>query len=201
MVKKKSLFEKLGLVESTGDQRLQDAWSEDVRNAALGTLVTDYGSSTDEQEFSLDFEVNENFLTVEKIYEKAELSDMSGSIFKVEEFGKHLPDNLPSEVKRQSVVGILTASGLELVDLLQDAQNRTNALEGVSVLTVGTSKTTVSEKEQEISDLSDKIDVLKQEIIDAKSTQEQQDILIHAEVSRINSIVKFVSPKYEEERL
>lgn len=192
MTKKKSFLERMGLVEKS-EEFNQDELIESLQmqskemDEALSYIET--------PQVTLQFGEDEDFLTVVEIYEKAEISDLDKSIFKVEEFGNHLPNDLPSEVKRQSVIGILAASGLNVEELFEDAEKRINALKEVSVVTTEKSNLVITEKEQEIIDLLNKIDLLKQDVIDRKTAQEKQDGLINEELNEIGKIIKFISPK------
>lgn len=198
MTKKKSILERMGLVEK----------SEEFNQAELLENLQQQSKEIEEDvsfaqipQTTLLFGENEDFLTVSEIYEKAEISDLSKSIFKAEEFGNHLPNDLPSEVKRQSVIGILAASGLNVEELFEDAERRINALKEVSTVTTEKSNLVITEKEQEALDLLNKIDSLKQDIIDRKTAQEKQDNLINEELNKIGQILKFISPKQKEETL
>lgn len=192
MTKKKSLFEKWGLVESD-EEFNQDELIETLQLQSMEMEQDAYHNHA--PEMTLQFGEDEDFLVVTEIYEKAEISDLSKSIFKAEEFGNHLPNDLPSEVKRQSVIGILTASGLQVEELFEDAEKRINALKEVSTVTTEKSNLVIAEKEQETIDLLNKIDSLKQDIINRKTAQEKQDGLINDELNKIGQILKFISPK------
>jgi len=193
MTKKKSIFEKLGLVESSNELDFnQEDLIESMRQQSQE--IEEYDAIEDTQAFH-QFEDGTDFLTVLEAYDKVGLSNLDKSIFKVDDFGKHLPDNLPLETKRQSVIGILTASGLELGDLLEDAELRIQTLKGVLVATTDNTNEIITEKESEINDLLFKVDTLKQEIIDRNVAQERQDELVDEELTKINQILKFITSK------
>ena len=192
MTKKKTWLEKLKLVEPNEEFNQEEL----IETLQLQAKEMDEAISyTQTPQVTLQFGEDEDFLTVEEIYEKAEISDLTKSIFKAEEFGNHLPNDLPSEVKRQSVIGILTASGLEVEELFEDAEKRINALKEVSTVTTEKSNQVITEKEQETIDLLNQIDSLKQDIIDRKAAQEKQDSIIKEELNKIGQILKFISPK------
>jgi hypothetical protein len=187
---KKSLFEKLGLVEST-----EPAY-EPVDLEAMKSQLSTYNAA---EETTVESDVleleGEDFLTVEEVYTAAQLQDLSKSIFKVDEFSKVLPDNLPTDVKRQSVTGILTASGLSLDSLIEDAQKRLAVLNEVVTKTSQNTVDLVMEKEAEITKLLEAVDSLKQEINDRKTSQEKQNEIVETEKGKINQILKFVASK------
>lgn len=192
MTKKKSFLEKWGLVEAE-EEFNQDELMESLQMQSQeieNNITYSQVPQTDIQ-----FEDCEDFLDVPDVYEKFGIADLNKSIFKVEEFGNHLPDNLPSDVKRQSVIGILTASGLEVEDLLEDAEKRIEALKEVAVKTTENSNQVVIEKEEEIAELLNRIDNLKQDVIDRKKLQEKQDTILDEELVKISQILKFISSK------
>lgn len=192
MTRKKSIFEKWGLVESSEAEFDQ---SEIIQSLQLQSQEIDEQISTSQatQTF-FEFEEDEDFLTVEEAYEKAGVSDLSKSIFKADEFSNHLPD-MPSEVKRQSVIGLLGASGLEVDQLVEDANERIGILQEVKSMTNEMSVSIIEKKEQEITNLLSNIDSLKQDILDRKTSQEKQDELINEELEKINKVLKFISSK------
>lgn len=132
---------------------------------------------------------------VNTIYEKTGLADISKSIFKVNEFAAIQGiASLPTEVKRQSVIGILTASGLTIDNLLQDASDRINALADTLETFTAETDQNVDSWSNEINDLQLKIDALKQKTNDRKLLQENESTLIMEETKKVDTIVNFLSP-------
>ncbi|MNV83874.1 hypothetical protein D3C71_1777050 [compost metagenome] len=129
---------------------------------------------------------------VSTIYEKAGLQDFSRSIFKVEEFSKVLPDSLPSDVKRQSVIGILTTSNLPVEDLKLDAEQRVGSINSVMEQFTTQTVDVLNVSQAEIAELEIRIDELKKVITDRKSLQEKQEKLSNDEIDKISNIVKFL---------
>lgn len=196
MTRKKSILEKWGLVEKN-EEFNQDELIESLQ--LQSKEIEEEVSFIQTPQVTLTFGESEDFLTVQEAYEKAGVSDLSESIFKAEEFSSHLPDNFPSDVKRQTVIGLLGASGLEVNQLIEDGNGRISVLKEVSLVTNEMSDSIVEEKEQEIAELLNKIDSLKQDILDRKTSQEKQDNLIDEELNKISQILKFISPKQKEE--
>lgn len=180
---KKSLLEKLRLVESTSpslDETLAN-YDYDFNQMEEVLPVIDLGG--------------EDFLLVEDVYEKANIADLSKSIFKVDEFSKVLPASLPTEAKRQSVIGILAASNLAVDTLVADADNRIAALKSVKQTTGENTANIISTNEARIAELLAEVDNLKQQNNDRLAAQEKQDDLMDAEVNRVNEIKKFIAPE------
>ena len=51
---------------------------------------------------------------INDVYNKAGLSDLSRSIFKVEEISATLPNTLPEDTLRQSIIGVLSSFNLSV---------------------------------------------------------------------------------------
>lgn len=70
--------------------------------------------------------VLDNFKTlIADIYSNMNL-DVNKSIFKIEELKSTLPGNLPTETKKQTVLGMLPVVGLELDNVVQATNRRTD---------------------------------------------------------------------------
>jgi vacuolar-type H+-ATPase subunit I/STV1 len=179
---KKNIFEKLGLVEYEESEVPETTDSFDQSMELDGAVVSSIeGLDMDE------------ILSVDSIYDKCGLADKSKSIFKVDEFKNALPNDIPNESKRKSVVGVITVSGLSLDILISDAETRISALrmtlDSFSTETINM----VSENDAEIVELESKINELKQKNNDRKKAQEVQEMLITEEVKKIEDIVRFIN--------
>lgn len=184
---KKSIFEKLGLVEieevgqegSDGMENMEGIQPPEEENTFVTTLE--------------DVDMNE-VLSIDSIYDKCGLADTSRSIFKIEEFKNILPDDIPNESKRKSVIGVITVSGLNLDSLLADSDTRIEALKAALETFTAETINSVSENDSEIIGLESRIDELKKKNIDRKRAQEAQESLIGVEIKKIEDIVKFIKP-------
>jgi len=139
--------------------------------------------------------VTTELVTVEEVYSKFNLTDTSKSIFKVDEFAKVLPQSLAVDIKRQSVVGILSASSMQVIELVSDADNRLGALQTTLDAFTDQSNGMITDAESQITELESQIDGLKQLINDRKKLQESEETLIKVETDKINDIVAFINPK------
>lgn len=134
----------------------------------------------------------EGLLTVEAVYREFNMANLDCSIFKVDDFLNALPDNLPTDVKKQSVLGILNATGLDAEKLLEDGRQRMDALGKTMDCFSSETENAIAEAEKEIESLQAKIDQQKQNINDRKMLQENQETLIHDETTRIQGILNFL---------
>lgn len=135
-------------------------------------------------------------LSIEDIYRKANLiMDVKSTVFMVDVYAKALPENLPLDVKRDSVLNIMKASDLRVDDLLSDAYKRIDALNNILENVVQTTEELKTKNTATIRDLEKRIDELKRNIVEREKFQETQNTMIEYEIQRIINIVDFVKPK------
>jgi hypothetical protein len=175
---KKSLFEKIGLVKSEGDDFNPDSYQsptpEPVDMLPEDTKVSDLES-------------------VSNIYEKGGLGDLSKSIYKVEEIRKALPTNLPKESMKVSVLGLMPLSGLDQTAVIEDANKRLVLLGEAFARCSSETENIVYNNENNIAELENTINELKKEISDRKLYQDNFKSMVEGEATKINNTVKFLT--------
>lgn len=135
-------------------------------------------------------------LSIEEIYRSARLSaDTKRSIFIADIFLKTLPENLPVDIKRTSLLNILGVSSISIEELLTDAFQRIDSLNTVLENTVNTSEDIVKKNEMSVKELEDRIEELRNINEVRRKFQEDQNTLIEYEIQRIINIVDFIKPK------
>lgn len=212
MANKFEIFEKLGLLEKKAAPSLVETEEVVEAQPVVEALVpesvppveeaatTPKEPSKEEVEKKLDamiesYERNK-FLSIEDIYRKASLNqDIKKTVFMVDVYTKALPENLPLDIKRESVINIMKASDLEIDDFLSDAYKRIDALNNVLESVVQTTDELKLKNENSIRDLEKRIEELKNNIKERLSFQETQNTTIEYEIQRIINIVDFVKPK------
>lgn len=175
---KKGLFEKLGLVES----------EEEFNMDEVSTYLSEHKVDVPE-----DLAVDET-LSIEDIYNKFGLSDVSKSIFKVNEFNDVLPKELSTDSRRASVLGILNASGLNVELLVSDATSRIEALNTTKTAFSDETTSIINKCQEQIAELEKQIDQFKDTMNNRKISQETQDEIIKAEVDKVEKIINFINP-------
>lgn len=130
--------------------------------------------------------------SIEEIYQENNLADSSKSIFKVDEFIKALPNTLSAEVKKQSIGGILIASGITLDQVKEDAINRKNVLNSVLANFSEETKGMSDEINAKIAEFEGQIDKLKDLAIERSKLQETQEKIINDEIAVIEKIETFI---------
>lgn len=197
MAAKKNIFEKLGLVEPVEE--------EAVDFSALDDFVPvpeeeDELAQAQKIEEKLDVLIEsyerDKLMTVEDVYRKSSLNrQVRDTIFMVDVLMKALPENLPSDIKRESVSNIMKASEMKVEDLLNDAYKRIDALNSVLEQTVQVTEQVNAKNEGTIRELEKRIDDLRKDIQSRLKFQENQNSALEYEIQKIINIVEFIKGK------
>jgi hypothetical protein len=134
----------------------------------------------------------EESISIEEIYGKAGLGDLSKSIFKIDDLVKALPASSTMEDKKKSIPGLLAVVGLTVEGLQADASSRTQALEGTQTAFSDETTNVVETLEAKIKDLEAQIEGCKAAIQGRKKLQETQETLIDTENKRIEELKKYL---------
>lgn len=135
-------------------------------------------------------------MTIEEIYRNAHLeSEVKKTIFMTDVYLKAIPENLPIDIKRETVLNIMNVSNISLDELLNDAYRRIDSLNTVLEETVATTQDVFSRNEATIRELEKRIEDLKEINKNRKKFQEDQNTMIEYEIQKIINLVEFVKPK------
>jgi hypothetical protein len=195
VVPKKSIFEKMGLIdpinkdsENTDEVMSEEIYEEvpeldfvpDLTKLESNEPQSDDAALTAAKDIPKDigdkldliigaYEKNK-LLTIEEIYRNAHLeNEVKKTIFMADVYQKAIPENLPLDIKRETVLNIMNVSSISLEELLNDAYKRIDALNTVL-------------EETEINK-------------NRKKFQEDQNTMIEYEIQKIINLVEFVKPK------
>ena len=135
-------------------------------------------------------------LTIEEIYRNAHLdSDLKKTIFMADVYLKAVPENLPVDIKRETVFNIMNISNISLDELLNDAYRRIDSLNTVLEETVSTTQDVFNRNDATIRELEKRIEDLREINKNRKKFQEDQNTMIEYEIQKIINLVEFVKPK------
>lgn len=135
-------------------------------------------------------------LKVEDIYRNYDINtDGINSLSIVESFQKALPDYLPMDIKRQSILNIIASSNVKIESLVKDGNDKLNSLKEFSKSFNNESNEVVSNFEEEIKTLNEKINKYKTAIENMKKLQSEQDFTVKYEIDKINNILQFLNPE------
>lgn len=235
MVAKKSIFERLGIIESTTEENLlneeKNALEDKTNNVgeAFEIPEPDYVPDLTKMEVEKTQDVPEvqpvvnetkslsedfpkdisdkldliigayeknKLLTIDEIYRNAHLdSDVKKTIFMADVYIKAIPENLPIDIKRETVLNIMKVSNISLDELLNDAYKRIDSLNTVLEETVATTQDVFERNEAAIKELQKRIEDLKEVNNNRRKFQEDQNTMIEYEIQKIINLVEFVKPK------
>jgi len=217
---KKNIFEKLGLVESVDenlenneldqegkiekestvavkDEKVVAPIKEDTKITKKEKVLTKEEKQIgDKLDVLIESYERDKLLSVDDIYRKANLvKTTKDTIFMANVFLKALPENLPTDVKRESLWNIMKASEIRVEELLSDAYERIDALNNVLEKTVTVTEDVNKKHKNTINELENRIKDLKKDIQDRLKFQESQNTSIEYEIQKIINLVEFIKAK------
>lgn len=175
---KKSLFEKLGLVETIQDEDLDlvDLELEEEN-------ITDITVSAEN--------VSQDNL-IEDIYKSNNLSDMTRSIFKVEQLINSLPKEMPNDTKKATVLTILSSFNLTVDEILRDGKDREDVIKGVFHEIAGANTRAIEDNNFAIEEKKKEIQELEKDNANRKNVIQNTEDKIEVELKRIADLMKFI---------
>lgn len=194
MAPKRNIFEKLGLVEPVEEE------AADFFEPESFTPVETEEEQVQKIEEKLDVLIEsyerDKLMTVEDVYRKANLNrNIKETVFMVDVLMKALPENLPADIKRESVTNIMKASEIKIEDLLNDAYQRIDALNNVLEQTVQVTEQVNAKNDATIRELEKRIDELRKDIQNRLKFQENQNSALEYEIQKVINIVEFIKGK------
>lgn len=220
-MERRSILEKLGLIEKVGDANAEHEDNdiemsvedkEEVKEIVMSEkekpqfadyikkaeAKTEVKTSTQDEDFDNPIAIvkKKKLLKIEEIYKNYNIyTDGVFSLSIVESFQKALPDYLPTDVKRQSILNIIESSNVEIDSLIRDGNDKLNSLKDFSKSFSDESREVISNFENEINKLNEKINSYKAAIDNMKKLQSEQDFTVKYEIDKINNILNFIHPE------
>ncbi len=216
-MERRSILEKLGLVEKIVSEAVvkeQDAEDSEQHPADTEKIkAVDYVKNADIQVESEEMTAeeqkvfnknddpvaavrNKKLMKINEIYNNYNINTEGiNSLSIVESFQKALPDYLPADVKRQSVLNIITSSDVKIGNLVKDGGDKLKCLKAFSQSFSDESNNVISDFENEIQKLNQQISSFKTAIENMRKLQTEQEFILKYEMEKINSILQFISPE------
>ncbi|WP_055668124.1 hypothetical protein [Desnuesiella massiliensis] len=201
MAKIMSFLEKLNVIEKVNTNEIKneikndeamiqnDVNIEEIKEVAIEENVELKPYKEKPAEISFDYNSN---LEVDEIYEKYNIDNNSmNSIFMLENFINALPQNLPNDVKRNSVLNILSASKLELYNLIENGNHRVKVLNEFYESYNRTTLDSINQYKEEIKRLKETISSYEQQIKIKERMLEEQGYKVDYELQKICNIINF----------
>ncbi|OJV62918.1 MAG: hypothetical protein BGO41_09420 [Clostridiales bacterium 38-18] len=236
MVPKKSIFERMGLIEHTQkeeefgieesneaidfdnvpepdyvpdlthmDLDVKEEKKIEITDATTEKLLEPQGklnvddipkNISDKLDLIIGAYEKNKLMTIDEIYRNSHLeSEVKKTIFMTDVYLKAIPENLPLDIKRETVLNIMNVSNISLDDLLNDAYKRIDSLNTVLEETVSTTQEVFNRNDATIRELEKRIEDIKEINKNRKKFQEDQNTMIEYEIQKIINLVEFVKPK------
>lgn len=222
-MERRSILEKLGLIEKTINENENNSIGQseedieqiipvetekpqfadymkkaEVKPEVQTEVKTSINTSTktEEAEDPVGIVRKKKLLKIDEIYKNYDInSNGINSLSIVESFQKALPDYLPTDVKRQSILNIISSSNVQVDSLVKDGSDKLNCLKDFSRSFTEESRDVISNFEDEIKKLNEKINSYKTAIDNMKKLQSEQDFTVKYEIDKINNILQFINPE------
>jgi hypothetical protein len=194
-----SVFEKLNLVEKADAEAINNSDVQEVNSISIDEKEIEKASDYQLEIKELDNnnavaqkKKHERNMTINEIYSIYNLENSNiNTIFMLGNFINALPENLPYEIKKKTVMNIISASNTDLNKLMSDGEKRINVLKQFSDDFYSTIEGDISNLHAEIKKLSELIDKHKEQISIRTNMLEEQNHAIKYEAQKINSIIDF----------
>lgn len=209
MKDKKNIFEKLGLVEQVDkdvkndeteivlDEKVDDSKDSyeqekmETKSGAEGYEASPEVSKKQQPKLSA---IDKRLMSIEEVYRNNDMdTEINRSLFIIEKYLKDLPEYLPSDTKRQTVLSIVKSTGLNIKDLTTDGYERLNYLKDFSAGFQEEMDAANLEYEKRIEELKQEIEKCNKVIKDIKNLKKEQTAVVDYEILKINDILEFVS--------
>ncbi len=218
-MERRALLEKLGLVEKIENKVGEVSEVSETEKTVEDNTIQDPDNTEklEDVHFSKEAEIKEkpeekievkesddpvsvvrrkNLLKINDIYRKYDISsDGINSLSIIESFQKALPDYLPRDVKRQSILNIIASSNVMVENLLKDGNEKLKCLNDFSESFTSESDSVIFDFQEKIKKLKEKIDAFEEAIADMKKLQNEQNYAIKYETEKINNILQFINPE------
>lgn len=181
---KRGIFETLGLVERV---------PEEDSGGYIERRYTPGGEEETEDLTEAESVEEVKDTLVADIYQNNNITDLSSSIYKVEDVMSSLPMEMPTDTKRKSVLGILASFSLTEESVSDDGTMRMEILESVKNQIKNKNDDEISMKVTNVENLKSQIESLQREISELQESTRTSQELIDAEVNKIQSLVSFIS--------
>lgn len=193
---KKPLLERLGLIEPIIKPEKVEDFEMLEDEAALTSevrLTSDSGEAANIQDHG-DKAIEK--LPIKEIFEKFGLETKeTNTVYLIENFIKALPNNLPADIKRQSIINLISASQLDIICLLKDGNKRLEVLNKYNEDFSNSVAETIAANEKQIRKLNERIAYHNRIIEEKQKMRDDQQAEIDFEIQKISNIIEFIENK------
>ena len=170
--------------------RLRDLFFEEVKETSTETYDVDYMTEEYDVDVNTENVTQENLIA--DIYSENDLSDLSKSIFKVEELINSLPKEMPDATKKATVLSILASFGLTVDEVLADAKDRNAVIKSALGDIVNENESVIDNNNTAIEQKKLEIQDLEKDNSDRRLVIKNTEDKVEAEIKRIDGLVRFI---------
>lgn len=191
---KKPLLERLGFIEPVLKMEKKEDFDMLDDDPAITSEVRSFSDAAETQERAEKASVEK--LPIKTIFEKSGLETKeTNTVYLIENFIKALPNNLPADIKRQSIINLISASQLDIICLLKDGNRRLDVLNNYIDDFSGNVAETIISNEKQIRKLNERIAYHNRIIEDKQRMRDAQKSEVEFEIQKITNIIDFIENK------
>lgn len=171
---------------------IRDLFFESNEETNVGYIPENFETNYITEEINTEVPDNNTTNFIDDVYNSNHLEDISKSIFKVEELTATLPSEMATNIKQQTVLGIMSTVGLLSESVIDDGILRIQCLENAKNSITDNLTTEIQNNENTIESLKVQIaelqknNAMKQaQIISIKNASD-------TEVNRIKGLINFI---------
>ena len=211
MSKIMSILEKCNFVEKVNKEEYENTNLNEKKNIQLSEELNDEDNILKGEASKHKIEINapepvikesssaivadieyENKMMIDEIYSLYGFENSNiNTVFMLQNLINALPQNLPKDVIKQSVINIIKASNIDLNELLSDGEGRLEILVKVMDRYYKQTNKSIAEYKEEIAKLSSLINNCQEAIKIKENMLEEQINLIKYEAQKIDDIIDF----------
>lgn len=170
--------------------RLRNFFVEEVKEEVMPEVEYDNSYLMEEVDVNTENVTQENLIS--DIYIQNDLSDLSKSIFKVEELINSLPKEMPNETKKATVLSILSSFGLTVEEVVADGENRSAIINSALLSITDENNNVINDNNTAIEQKKLEIQSLEKDNADRTIVIKNAEDKVESEIKRINDLIKFI---------
>lgn len=197
---KKSLFEKLGLVEgvAASEYDMPDTTNELRVCSGVGDAYNNGHFPEDEPTFegtgTIQAEVPEgDTIDIGAVYEANSMNPAdSVTVYKIKDVIDTFPSEMPTKTKRATVKNLMTTLGYDAAAIISDAKQRKELLRTVGNDKMNALFDEMKSNDQQIESMKEQIEALTNRNVEASAAIEKITNTVQDELKMISSIEEFI---------
>ncbi len=197
---KKSLFEKLGLVEgvAASEYDMPDTTNEFRVCSGVGDAYNNGHFPEDEPTFggtgTIQAEVPEgDTIDIGAVYEANSMNPAdSVTVYKIKDVIDTFPSEMPTKTKRATVKNLMTTLGYDAAAIISDAKQRKELLRTVGNDKMNALFDEMKSNDQQIESMKEQIEALTNRNVEAGAAIEKITNTVQDELKMISSIEEFI---------